>query len=145
MELQLPPPQRAPEAAGQFSRPEALPTVPRPEAAPVPRGPEASPEHGADAGERPSQVVDNAGAPPVAVPLPPSPVVPAANPATSATSSPATAADEDLIEKEWVEKAKKVIADTRHDPYLQEQEVSKLQADYLMKRYSKAVKLPSEG
>ena len=50
-----------------------------------------------------------------------------------------------LIEKEWVEKAKKVIAETRHDPHLQEREVSKLQADYLQKRYGKSVKLPSDG
>lgn len=61
------------------------------------------------------------------------------------TSTPAQAGDDDLIEKEWVEKAKKVVAETKHDPYLQGQEVSKLQADYLKKRYGKSVKLPSEG
>jgi hypothetical protein len=55
------------------------------------------------------------------------------------------AADEDLIEKEWVEKAKKVIADTKHDPHLQGEAVSRLQADYLKKRYGKIVKLPSDG
>lgn len=49
------------------------------------------------------------------------------------------AADEDLIEKEWVDKAKKVIAQTKDDPYRQEREVSKLQADYLMKRYGKTL------
>lgn len=51
----------------------------------------------------------------------------------------ASAADEDLIEKEWVDKAKRVIAETKDDPYRQEREVSKLQADYLMKRYGKAL------
>ena len=61
------------------------------------------------------------------------------------TTNPGVAADEDLIEKEWVEKAKKVVAETRHDPYLQGQEVSKLQADYLQKRYGKTVGLPSDG
>jgi hypothetical protein len=50
-----------------------------------------------------------------------------------------------LIEKEWVEKAKKVVLETKHDPYLQGQEVSKLQADYLQKRYGKTVRLPSDG
>jgi hypothetical protein len=60
-------------------------------------------------------------------------------------TNPATAADEDLIEKEWVEKAKKVVAETKHDPYLQGQEVGKLQADYLKKRYGKTVNLPVEG
>lgn len=60
-------------------------------------------------------------------------------------TNPASAADDDLIEKEWVEKAKKVIAETKHDPYMQEHEVSKLQADYLKKRYGKAVNMPSDG
>lgn len=50
---------------------------------------------------------------------------------------PTIANDDDLIEKEWVEKAKKVLAETREDPYRREQEVSRLQADYLMKRYGR--------
>lgn len=58
--------------------------------------------------------------------------------------TPAVAADEDVIEKEWVEKAKKVIAETKHDPFLQERAVSRLQADYIQKRYGKTVKLPEE-
>ncbi len=62
-----------------------------------------------------------------------------------ADDNPVVAADEDLIEKEWVEKAKKVIAETKHDPYLQEQAVSRLQADYLQKRYNKTVKVPESG
>jgi hypothetical protein len=57
---------------------------------------------------------------------------------------PQIAADEDLIEKEWVEKAKRVISDTKHDPYSQEQAVRKLQAEYLSKRYGKNIKLPKE-
>lgn len=59
---------------------------------------------------------------------------------TGLAGAPLYAADDDLIEKEWVDKAKKIIAETKHDPYLQEQEVSKLQADYLQKRYGKNVK-----
>lgn len=68
-----------------------------------------------------------------------------ADPKTQADDTPAVAADEDLIEREWVEKAKKVIAETKHDPYLQEQAVSKLQADYLQKRYNKIVKVPGDS
>lgn len=82
---------------------------------------------------------------PVAPVTPPS--VPA-NPVQQtqpAGDTPAVALDEDLIEKEWVEKAKKVIAETKHDPYMQKQAVSRLQADYLNKRYGKSVKLPEEG
>ncbi len=60
------------------------------------------------------------------------------------TSSPAIAADDDKIEKEWVNKAKSIVEETKSDPYLQEEKVSKLQADYLQKRYNKKVKLNSD-
>lgn len=58
--------------------------------------------------------------------------------------NPTTASDDDIIEKEWVNKAKKVVADTKGNPYLREKEVSKLQADYLQKRYGKQVKIPED-
>lgn len=54
-----------------------------------------------------------------------------------ATQAPVAAADEDVIEKEWVDHAKKIINETKGDPYKREQEVSKLQKDYLKKRYGK--------
>jgi len=63
---------------------------------------------------------------------------------TTPTTDPATplvADDVDVIEKEWVDKAKKIVGSTREDPHSQEQQVSKLQADYLMKRYNKQIKL----
>ena len=50
---------------------------------------------------------------------------------------PLVASDEDLIEKEWVDKAKKIITETKDDPHRREQEVGKLQIDYLKKRYGK--------
>lgn len=56
------------------------------------------------------------------------------------SDSPAIADDVDVIEKEWVDKAKKIVSATRDDPYNQEKQVSKLQADYLMKRYGKHIK-----
>ena len=49
------------------------------------------------------------------------------------------AADQDLIEKEWVEKAKRIINETRDDPYKREQEVSKLQIEYIRKRYGREI------
>ncbi len=55
--------------------------------------------------------------------------------------NPAAADDADVIEKEWVDKAKKIVWATKDDPHQQEKEVSKLQADYLMKRYGKQMKL----
>lgn len=60
--------------------------------------------------------------------------------ASTDSDSPAIADDVDVIEKEWVDKAKKIVSATRDDPYSQEKQVSKLQADYLMKRYGKQIK-----
>lgn len=76
-------------------------------------------------------------APSVALPTP-MPVDPQSAQADDA-SMPDTAADEDLIEKEWVDKAKKIIASTKDDPYAREREVNKLQIDYLKKRYGKTL------
>lgn len=78
-------------------------------------------------------------APPPMMPLPvPAPVV--AAPSTTPLApddTPVLAGDDDLIEKEWVDKAKRIILDTKNDPYRREQEVNRLQADYLRKRYGK--------
>ncbi len=91
-------------------------------------------------------VGDNTAPPLPVVPLPPSPSI---EPVTSQPilvddSNPSVAADEDLIEKEWVEKAKQIISDTKDDPFAQEQAVRRLQADYLHKRYGKVIKLQKE-
>jgi len=79
-----------------------------------------------------------AAPPPISVPLPP-PTVSVPTPQTTNNDSigPALAADDDLIEKEWVDKAKKIIAETQNDPYRREKEIGKLQAEYLKKRYGK--------
>ncbi len=58
-----------------------------------------------------------------------------------ASDMPLIADDVDVIEKEWVDKAKKIVSATKDDPHAQEKEVSKLQADYLQKRYNKQLKL----
>ena len=50
---------------------------------------------------------------------------------------PLVASDDDLIEKEWVDKAKRIVSETKDDPYRREAEVGKLQVDYLQKRYGK--------
>lgn len=51
--------------------------------------------------------------------------------------TPLIANDDDLIEKEWVDKAKKIVTETRDDPYHREEAVSKLQVDYLKKRFGR--------
>jgi hypothetical protein len=57
----------------------------------------------------------------------------------SNTSSPTSAEDSDLIEKEWVEKAKAIVEKTRRDPFLQSQELNQFKTEYLQKRYGKNV------
>lgn len=55
--------------------------------------------------------------------------------------APATADDNDLIEKEWVIKAKKIIEDNRDNPYNQSREMTLFKADYMKKRYNKIIKI----
>lgn len=93
--------------------------------------------------EQNMQAVDRANQavamPVLPMPVPQPQVVPMPIVAQPVNDTPAVAADDDLIEKEWVDKAKKIIAETKDDPYKREQEVSKLQADYLRKRYGREI------
>ena len=52
---------------------------------------------------------------------------------------PLLAADEDLIEKEWVDKLKSIISLTKDDPYERARVIAQLQADYLKKRYNRTL------
>lgn len=79
---------------------------------------------------------------PSSVVVPVVPITPVQGDVSSTTSAspsgaPLTAADQDLIEKEWVDRAKKIISDTPNDPHMREEQVSSLQKDYLRKRYGK--------
>lgn len=80
------------------------------------------------------------------------PALPAPQPSMAAAQvqdtqdeNPIIAADDDLIEKEWVDKAKKIILDTRDDPFRREQEIAKLQIDYIKKRYGRVIGESSSG
>ena len=146
MEPQLPKPQFSPETApvqrAQFQSGEAFS---------VPKSAEViSPlEQGSESHEASNDGPqgDPTGIQPVFTP-PPMPIVdntqPAGAVAADDAAGPATAADDDLIEREWVEKAKKVVAETRNDPHAQDLAVGRLQADYLKKRYGKTVLLPKD-
>jgi len=68
--------------------------------------------------------------PPVATPVP--------------SNNPAVASDNDLIEKEWVAKAKEIVNKTKHDPHLETKEISLFRADYLKKRYNKELKVAEQ-
>ena len=82
--------------------------------------------------------------PPQAMPLPAqrAPAAPVNPQAATQTALPALADDSDLIEKEWVEKAKAIVAGTRDDPFIQNREVNRFKAEYIKKRYNKDIKVP---
>jgi hypothetical protein len=58
-----------------------------------------------------------------------------------ATDTPLMADDADLIEKEWVTKAKAIVAQTKDNPYEQNKAMNQVKADYLKKRYNKDLKV----
>ncbi len=132
MEPKLSAPNRGPEHLPDITggSVERIPSVPTPEK----RG-EMGHERGEERKEGESPAVPQAILPPVQITT----VAPAVDDVTAvpADSTPLVAADDDLIEKEWVEKAKAIVVKTKDDPYQREQEVGKLQADYLRKRYGK--------
>lgn len=121
--------------------PESLPNVPNPES--TPEIPFNSPERGTgSAPERAPEQASAAQAALAAQPVPislPTPVQPVTDDTITkpADDMPAVAADDDLIEKEWVDKAKQIISSTDGDPAQREKEISRLQTDYLKKRYGK--------
>lgn len=88
-------------------------------------------------GQQPLQV-------PVSVPSinPPaiSSIVDSTQPAAQSTAA-LIADDADLIEKEWVARAKAIVLQTKDDPYQQNTEMNKVKADYLKKRYNKDLKV----
>jgi hypothetical protein len=58
---------------------------------------------------------------------------------SSQASSSLAAKDADLIEKEWVMRAKNIVAQTQDDPYKQKNEMSRIKADYIKKRFNKTI------
>ena len=121
--------------------PESLPNLPNPESAPeVPLStPERAPTPVERAPEQAIQAQASMAAQPIPISLPTPVPVQADDSAGTVVDDdlPSVAGDDDLIEKEWVDKAKKIIADTKDDPAQREKAVGRLQADYLKKRYGK--------
>lgn len=52
---------------------------------------------------------------------------------------PTTARDIDLMEDEWVKDLKKMITETKGDPYAREVRFKEMQIDYLKKRYNRII------
>ncbi len=105
--------------------------------------PVASPEFLPSVGSTPSAAPPPfSGMPDPAAMQPLAPQPAAAAPGTTVAqvaieNSPVIADDADLIEKEWVQKAKEIVERTRLDPYQQNKEINKFKADYLKKRYNR--------
>jgi len=81
-------------------------------------------------------------APMTTIPLPlPSSAQPQTTTLTNQAAALQVADDKDVIEPEWVHKAKAIVNSSRDDPYKQSEELTILKADYMQKRYNKIVKL----
>ena len=50
--------------------------------------------------------------------------------------TPSIADDEDLIEKEWVESAKRIMSQTKGDPHAQSESITEVKKDYKKKRFN---------
>jgi hypothetical protein len=93
--------------------------------------------------KKPLLPIEN-GASSNAIPGPHAQAVPAPDDHTTqarqlAGTTPQIADDADLIEKEWVEKAKEIVEKTRENPYLQNKAINEIKADYIKKRYNKEI------
>lgn len=53
--------------------------------------------------------------------------------------SDAMAKEGHIIEKEWINRAKKIISETKDDPHKQKTEISKVKAEYIKKRFNKTI------
>jgi hypothetical protein len=131
-------PEFSPEQQAPQYTPEQLPDAPT-----TPETPLESPERSVAAEQL---AVDHIGQTmqPVAVPQPiPEPAQPVAdNDQTDVTitkSTPQTAADGDTIEKEWIDRVQQIISSTRDDPHAQQSEISRLMADYVLKRFGRKI------
>lgn len=132
-EMKLPPPQMeqapigaAPEAPGQAAPEQSKPAGPERATNPTAAAPAAMPSIPLPA--TPTMLAPATQAPPAQAGTPP-------------TASLQASDDNDLIEKEWVNKAKQIVERTRDDPHRQTEELTLVKVDYMKKRYNKTIKL----
>ena len=55
---------------------------------------------------------------------------------------PSQANNSDLVEKGWVDAAKRIMDTYKTDPYNKNRALTFLRADYMKKRYNKELKIP---
>ena len=118
-------------------------------ATPTPEADRQRPEQAAEApAARPETAGKQAPAPalpaiPDDIPAADAPVIAAPAPDNAVPTHPVSghpASDSDHIEPAWINRAKEVIASTQDDPYKQKDEMSKVKADYIQKRFGKQIK-----
>jgi hypothetical protein len=104
-------------------------------------------ERGQETAPAPQEKVGRQAPPPALpaipddIPAADTPVVAVPADDTSAHPVPdGSAKDADRIEPVWLDKAKDIIAKTHDDPYLQKDQMSKVKADYIAKRFGKQIK-----
>lgn len=95
-------------------------------------------ERVAQANNAVSQAITSVGAPPINQPIG------GATASDDDSQTPSMADDVDVIEKEWVDKAKTIVARTQGDPYKKSTELTHLKKDYMQKRYGKIIKVPED-
>lgn len=91
----------------------------------------------------PATPLDTYAATPSA-PLAAGPQAAPAPPQAAATEQIAPEDEGGLLDREWVDKAKELVARTRTDPYAQSMELSRLKAQYVKARYNKDIKLAED-
>lgn len=128
-----------PESSQPLGGPEQLPVAPAVGGERIPVLP--SPEGGIETGAERVEQTAEAQAAAADAAATGAPIIPVAIPTTQTTtpviSTPIVAADDDVIEKEWVDKAKEIIKGTADDPHKRTEQVNQLQKDYLKKRFGK--------
>jgi len=132
-----------PETPSQNLNPEQLPVhnEQNVEILSSPNSPDIGIEKGLEAYEKKSELSSIAAdmglttATPISTPTPFDNTITSTS--TTLAGNPMIANDDDLIEKEWVDKAKKIVAETQNNPYKRDEEVNKLQIDYMKKRFGR--------
>ena len=132
--------QLPPSAAEQLAPPPVLTGEQIMSLPPLESGVERVADRKEQAAEASAMVADAIGGA-TQVAAPPQVQPPQADPQQPATTTanPLVAADEDLIEKEWVDKAKEILEKTKDDPHARTKQVNELQRDYLQKRFGKVI------
>ncbi len=132
-------PEAAPAPAPAEQIPDQAP-VAAPEVAPVAPTPEKQTGAREGANQGPGTLLPTAAQPPVQQ-APQPPPTQSTKDGGVVVNAPAVADDVDVIEKEWVDKAKEIVDKNKENPHTQSKEVNLLKADYMKKRYDKDIKV----